>query len=223
MAEILAFLPTYSPDTEATNVFPRPYERQTQEQIAGRINALLSHSREKPWVYMDVIDSVLNTNPDIDLVVADARSTDSIRTELHKHQVVSGKYSLALYPEKMSQWAVFNDVWKRHATEETKYFVYTSSDIIFTHDWIAEAVKEFEKYPALMIVFPTVSSGDPAMPLQVATGPMDMDLIDPADHMDLGRRAGSASAVFEHVRGDIPGGVFEDVWWVSNGLLELLH
>lgn len=150
-------------------------------------------SRLRPWAYMDCIDSVLNVRPDLDLVVADARSTDSIRAELLKHQQAGGAHDLALYPERASQWAVLNQVLRTHGTDRTKYFVYTSSDIIWTHDWVGEAIKEFERDPALMIVFPCVNSGDPAMPLQVASGPRDEDLIDPADHMDCeGARAARA-------------------------------
>lgn len=182
---ILCYMPTYAPDTEAIQEELRPYGRQTNEQIADRINRTGVISRCRPQVYFDCIDSVLNVRPDLDLVVADARSTDSIRQGLSEHhQASGGAYYLALYPEKASQWAVFNDVLQRHAGPQTKYFVYTSSDIIWTMDWIDEAIKEFEKDPTLQILFPCVNSGDPALPIQIAPHPRDMDLIDPADHMD---------------------------------------
>lgn len=180
MSEILCYMPTYSPATEASADFARPYTRLTNREIAMRINELQSCSRTKPWVYMDVIDSVLNVRPDMDLVVADARSTDSMRMELLRHQAASGKHDLALYPEKASQWTVLNDVLKRHRTPETRFLVYTSSDIVWTMDWVEEALKEFAADPALMIVFPRVSSGDAAfLPCQIARGPEDLDLVDP--------------------------------------------
>lgn len=181
MPEILAYMPTFSPATEATSNNRRPYERLPQHEIVKRINELQIMSREKPWLYMDCIDSILNTRPDIELVVADARSTDSIRDEMHKHYVAGGgKYHLGLYPEKLSQWEVFNDVMHRHMTDETKYVVYTSSDIVWGMDWVGEAVKEFERDAALMIIFPTVSSGDfEFLPCQVRPGPVDEPLMDP--------------------------------------------
>lgn len=179
MSKILAYMPTFSPVVESTSNNRRPYERLKQHEIAGRINDLGQMSREKPWVYMDCIDSVMNIRPDIDLVVADARSTESIREELHKHQVACGDYSLALYPEKESQWVVFNDVMNRHMTEETEYVVYTSSDIVWTMDWVGEAIKEFERDAALQIVFPLVSSGDNEyLPCQVGVGPRDEPLME---------------------------------------------
>lgn len=196
----LVYMPTYAPDTEAIHDAPnvRPYKRATQVEIAERINSLGFLSRLRPWVYMDCIDSVLNIHPDVDLVVADARSTDSIRKVLELHQRASMDldhpgYDLALFPNKESQWQALNTVLNIHCHPETKYFVYTSSDIIWTMDWIGAAVEEFEKDPKLQIVFPCVSSGDPALPRQVAPGARDLPLIDPADHMDSeGARAARA-------------------------------
>lgn len=180
MTEILTFMPTYAPDDEASPDFPRTYTRLTLHEIANRLNTLGHNSRTKPWVYMDVIDSVMNVRPDMELVVADGRSSDSIRGELQKHQASSNDYALALYPERTSQWKLLNDVVTRHATADTRFVVYTSSDIVWTHDWVGEAIKEFEKDPRLMIVFPRVSSGDASfLPCQVAAGPEDLDLIDP--------------------------------------------
>lgn len=189
---ILAFMPTFAPDTEAVLDAPnrRGYTRATQVDIAYRINDLGYLSRIRPWVYMDCIDSVLNIRPDVDLVVADARSTDSIREHLRLHQEAScghndhPGYSFALFPEKASQWHALNTVYTIHATPETKYFVYTSSDIIWTHDWVAPAIEHFEKDPTLQILFPYVNSGDPALPHQISTGPHDGPLIDPADFME---------------------------------------
>lgn len=193
MPEIVCYLPTYSPTTEADISYPRPYSRLTGDQIASR--ASNSYSRLKPWVYMDAIDSILNTRPDIKLIVADGKSTDSIREELKKHhheahletceatlhdqRPVPAEYILELYPEKMSQWVIFNDIVKKYTTPDTKYFVYSSSDVIWAHDWVAEAIKAFEKDPKLQILFPTVSNGDPNLPCQIATGPQDMDPILP--------------------------------------------
>lgn len=180
MTEILCFLPTYAPNDEASREFPRPYTRLGLPEIADRLNTLGHNSRTKPWVYMDVIDSILAVRPDIDLVVADGRSTDSLRNELAKHQLACEGYHLALYPERTSQWKLFNDVVARHGTPDTRFVAYSSSDIVWTHDWVGEAVKEFEKDPSLMIVFPRVSSGDGDwLPCQVAPGPEDLDLIDP--------------------------------------------
>lgn len=180
MSKIIAYMPTFCPNNEATHQYPRPYERMSNVEIEQRINALGSNSRERPYVYFDAIDTVLNTRPDVKLIVADARSTESIRAGLRKHNEASnGAYALAFYEEKLSQWLLLNDIWKRFATEETEYFVYTSSDILFGPDWIAEAIKEFEKDPALQIVFPCVQSGDPNLPCQVAPGARDLDMIEP--------------------------------------------
>lgn len=192
MSEILAYMPTYSPSTEADTQYPRPYSRSNNQDISQRL--FPPTGRIKPWVYMDAIDSILNTRPDIQLVVADGRSTESIRAELQKHQreaqlehnemawsgqAAPASYTLELYPEKMSQWVILNDIYHKYATSETKYFVYTSSDVIWFQDWVAEAIKAFEKDPKLMLLFPTVSAGDPNLPCQVATGPQDIDPIFP--------------------------------------------
>lgn len=182
--EILVFMPTYAPDAGHEDGCARPLLRLSMDQIADRINMLGAKSRARPWLYMDAIDSVLNMCPQADLVVADAMSSDIIRNGLAMHHRNSGGYNLAFYPDKLSQWVVLNDILSRHATEHTKYFVYTSSDIIWAMDWVAEAIKEFDKDPRLQIIFPTVNAGDPAMPLQLAPGPRDIDIIDPALHMD---------------------------------------
>lgn len=183
-SSILAYMPTYAPDTEAVEEELRPYQQQPNEAIARRINDSGFVSRCRPWVYMDCIDSVMNVRPDIDLVVADARSTDSIRAGLQRHQTLNRNYDLALYPEKMSQWVVLNDVLARHATPDTQFFVYTSSDVIWTMDWVEEAIREFDKDPSLQILFPCVNQGDPLLPVQVSPYPRDLPLIDPAGHMD---------------------------------------
>ncbi len=167
-------MPTYSPTTEADTTVPRPYTRLSQEDIAARL-----HTRDgmlKPWMYMDAIDSVLNIRPDIKLVVADGRSTNSIRDGLYEHQKANNRdYIFFPYDEKLSQWWIFNDVIKRFVTDETEYFIYTSSDIIWQMDFVAEAIKEFEKNPKLQIIFPTMSRGDPNAHWQLATGPVDAD------------------------------------------------
>ena len=173
-------MPVYSPNQEASHQNTRPYSRMSNADIEKRMNNIGDGSREKPWVYMDAIDTVLNVRPDIKLVVADARSTESIREELKKHSDAGGgKYTLAFYPEKMSQWILLNDVWKRFGSSNTEYFVYTSSDILWGPDWIAEAVREFEKDPTLQIIFPCVQSGDPNLPSQIAPGARDMDMFEP--------------------------------------------
>lgn len=178
MSEIIAYLPTYSPNTEADTSELRPYGRLSQEKIQERINS--GAGTIKPWLYMDCIDSVLNTRPDIKLIVADGKSTDSIRHELTKHHYENGAaYDLALYAEKKSQWWIFNDLLDKYATDSTKYFIYTSSDVIWQMDWVAEAIKEFERNPKLQILFPCVSKGDPNLPCQVASGSRDIDLIAP--------------------------------------------
>ncbi len=175
MSKIVCYLPTYSPSTEADTNFPRPYSRLNNQQIQDRIDG--GHGTVKPWLYMDAIDSILNVRPDIKLVVGDGRSTESIRDGLSKHN--DGSYILELYPEKMSQWAIFNDIFGKHTDSETEYFVYSSSDIIWQHDWIAEAIKEFEKNPKLQILFPCVNRGDPNLPCQIAPGPRDLDTFIP--------------------------------------------
>lgn len=151
----------------------RPHQRATNEQIAERIFS--DKGRTKPTMYMDSIDSVLNIRPDIKLVVADGRSTDSIRSKMRKHCELSAVYEFLEYPEKMSQWALFNDVMNKYCTSETKYFIYSSSDIIWQMDWVAEAIKEFEKNSKLQILFPTVNKGDQNLPCQVAKGVEDKD------------------------------------------------
>ncbi len=193
MTKVVAYLPTFAPDAGEENGHARPLVRINMDQIADRINTLGVRSRTRPWVYLDAIDSIVNQNPDIELVVADAKSSDIIRTKMAIHHKQSGGYQLAFYPEKLSQWVVFNDILARHAKEDTEYFVYTSSDIIWAMDWVGEAIKEFDKDPNLQILFPMVNAGDLAMPLQLAPGPCDMELIDPADHMNsLGVEAARA-------------------------------
>lgn len=177
MPEIICYMPTYSPDTEADTVYSRPYHRLTNEQIQSRVNT--EGCRAKPWMYLDSIDSVINTRPDIQLVVGDGRSSESIRDGLIKHNAASGGYQLELYPEKMSQWAIFNDILDKYATKETKYFVYSSSDVIWYMDWVNEAIKEFESNQKLQIIFPCVNSGDPNLPCQIAQGTRDIDMIAP--------------------------------------------
>ncbi len=178
MSEIICYVPLYSPDSEADKNWARPYPRATPQEIDSRIDS--DKGRRKPAMYMDVIDSVLNTRSDIKLVVADGRSTDSIRAEMQKHHLASAAaYDLMLYPEKMSQWAIFNDIIKYYATDETKYFIYSSSDIIWKMDWVAEAIKEFERNPKLQILFPCVNRGDPNLPCQIAPAPRDLDPILP--------------------------------------------
>lgn len=178
MSEIVCYLPTYSPNTEADTLYSRPYTRLTDEDISERIRS--DTSRLKPWLYFDAIDSILNIRPDIKLIVADARSTDSIRAGMQQHHLDNNAaYDIALYPDKMSQWLLFNDILRLYATSDTKYFIYTSSDIIWKMDWVAEAVKEFERNPKLQILFPCVNNGDPNLPCQIASGPCDLDPILP--------------------------------------------
>ena len=185
MTKILAFMPTYAPDAKDEDSYGRLAERMTTDKIAERTNLLAHRSRKRPWVYMDCIDSICNMRPDIELVVADAKSSDPVRKWLIEHHKNSGVYELALYPQKMSQWVLMNDILKRYAKEDTQYVVYTSSDIIwYGSDWVGEAIKEFERDPNLQILFPFVNSGDAALPIQISEGPKDEELIDPADHMD---------------------------------------
>ncbi len=175
MSEIVCYTPTYSPVTEADTEFTRPYTRLNNAEIQDRIDS--GHGTVKPWMYMDSVDSILNVRPDIKLVVGDAKSTESIRLAMQKHH--DGSYILELFPEKMSQWLVFNEIFEKHADEDTKYFIYSSSDIIWHHDWVSEAIKEFEKNPKLQILFPCVSRGDVNLPCQVSSAPRDLDLISP--------------------------------------------
>ncbi len=187
MTQIVAYLPTYSPFTDAAPLL-RPYTRLSQEEISKHLQAQERHIwMAKPSMYMDAIDSVRNIRPDIRLVVGDGRSTDSIRSEMWKHfhqsdlpnnpdgTAAGVPYEFRTYPDKMSQWLIFNDVLKSQCGPETKYFIYTSSDIIWQMDFVAEAIKEFEKNPKLQILFPTMSSGDGNANWQLATGPRDAD------------------------------------------------
>lgn len=180
---ILAYMPTYAPEAGEEDGFARPLVRLNMDQIADRINVLGPKSRNRPWVYLDCIDSVVNQRADVELVVADARSSEIIRTQMAIHHKQAKGYELAFYPEKLSQWAVMNDILARHSKPETEFFIYTSSDIVWAMDWVSEAVKEFDRDPALQIVFPMVNAGDLSMPLQLAPGPCDMDMLDPADYM----------------------------------------
>lgn len=200
MTRILAYMPTYAPDAKSEDQCGRPFIRLTMDEIAKRINELGRKSRGRPAIYMDCIDSIVNQRPDVELVVADARSSDEVRQGLAEHHKAAGGYELAFYPEKMSQWVVFNDVLARHAKEDTEYFIYTSSDIIWANDWVSAALKEFDEDPSLQILFPMVNTGDMAMPLQLAPGPCDMDLIDPADHMNsIGVQAARAPCLNAYV------------------------
>lgn len=177
MSKIVAYMPTYSPFTEADTACPRPYVRLSQEQITERIKS--RDSMRKPWMYMDAIDSVVNIRPDIDLMVADGRSTDSIRAGLQQHQKETGGHRLVLYPNRESQWKIFNDIFYGFTGADTEYFIYTSSDIIWQMDWVKEALKEFEANPKLQILFPTMSSGDRHASWQLAPGPRDKDAFVP--------------------------------------------
>jgi GT2 family glycosyltransferase len=177
-------MPTYAPDAAEEPSNGRPPDRLTLQQISDRINTLGEGSRTRPYVYMDAIDSIIGSRPDIQLVVGDAKSSDIVRSTLARHHKNAGGYELCFYPDKMSQWELMNDILRRYAAGDTRYIVYTSSDIIWPMDWVAEAVKEFEKDPKLQILFPTVNRGDMAIPIQVAAGPDNRDLIDPADYMD---------------------------------------
>lgn len=170
-------MPTYSPTTEADKNWPRLYTRLNNQEIAERIAS--DRGRAKPWLYMDAIDSILNTRSDIKLIVGDGRSTESIRDGLKKHRECAGGYSLELYPEKMSQWLIFNDIIQKHVTDDAKYFVYSSSDVIWQMDWVGECIKEFEAHSEYQILFPCVNNGDHNLPCQVAPGPRDMDTIKP--------------------------------------------
>jgi hypothetical protein len=184
MSEIICYVPTYSPNTEADTEFPRSYIRLDNSEIQQRMAS--GHGNVKPWLYMDCIDSILNIRPDINLVVADGRSADSIRAAMVTHHRMSeqkvegainwhGFYQLQFYSERLSQWWIFNDIILKHATDKTKYFVYSSSDVVWHHDWVSEAIKEFEKNPKVQILFPCVNKGDPNLPCQIAPGPRDMD------------------------------------------------
>lgn len=175
MPEILCYMPTYSPFDEVDLSHPRPYRKLTQEEIAPRL-AASSVGRRKPWVYMDAIDSILNIRPDIPLIVGDGKSTESIREHLVLHwNESSPKYILEFYTDRLSQWAIFNHIIEKYSTSATKYFVYSSSDVIWQMDWVAEAIKEFEKNPKLQILYPLVNNGDSNLPCQVSPGPIDMD------------------------------------------------
>lgn len=158
---------------------PRSLDRITNDEIKLRIESDVG--RRKPWMYLDAIDSILNIRPDIKLVVGDGRSTESMRYKMSEHYdraKIAGSghpvYSLELYPEKMSQWVIFNDILDKYSTPETKYFVYSSSDVIWLHDWVGEIIKEFESNPKAQILFPCVNSGDRNLPCQIADGPRDL-------------------------------------------------
>ncbi len=177
MSEIICYMPTYAPANESEPLI-RTYTRASDNEIASRIADKTGNRR--PTVYMDAIDSILNTRSDVFLAVGDGRSTDSIRTDLSRHHEESGgAYRLDLYPDKMSQWIIFNDILNKYATEDTKYFIYSSSDVIWQMDWVSEAIKEFERNPKVRILFPCVNSGDPNLPCQIAVGPRNLEAFSP--------------------------------------------
>lgn len=173
--KILAYMPTFSPDEDVNPELSRPFTRLSNKEIGRR----LKKHRNKPWVYFDAIDSICNNPTFVRLVVGDGRSTESIRSALGEHQRLAGGYELRLYPEKMSQWIIFNDIFENYATRETEYFVYSSSDIIWTMDWVAEAIAEFERDSSLQILFPCVGRGDMNASWQVAACPRDIDPYEP--------------------------------------------
>ncbi len=193
MHKIVCYVPTYA-QTEADLSNHRPYQRLTNDQIFKHTESPLG--RIKPLMYMDSIDSILNIRPDIKLVVGDGRSTNSIRAELQKHNEISRGYNLKLYPEKMSQWVIFNDIYKEN--QDADYFVYSSSDVLWHMDWVEEAIKEFERNPKLQILFPCVSAGDPNLPCQIASGVRDIG------HQMINKAID-----------DIQDGFFTNLWWLS--------
>ena len=173
VSEIICYMPLYSPTTEAVPPV-RPYTRETNEAISKRLRR---QSRVKPAVYFDCIDSVLNNPTSVRLVVADGRSTESMRAEMVKHHAHGG-YELTLYENRESQWKIFNDVYAL-ATPETWYMIYSSSDIVWVHDWVQEAISAFEKNPKLQILFPCVNRGDPNLPCQISNGTRDLPPFEP--------------------------------------------
>lgn len=186
-SKFLVFMPTYAPETEAVEEVPggnRSYSRCSNEEIINRVNTKGILARLRPWVYMDCVDSILNIRQDVDLVVADARSTNSIRRHMAKHQAASigldhAGYDLALFENKESQWKALNKILEIQLQPHHEFLVYTSSDVVWVMDWVAEAEKEFAKDPSLQIIFPCVSSGDPNLPCQIAQGARDLPLLDP--------------------------------------------
>lgn len=178
MSEIICYMPIYGPTTEANFNWQRPYSRATNQQIADRIAS--DKGRIKPTMYMDSIDSILNIRSDIKLVVGDGRVSDSVRSEMKKHHLASDSaYDIMMYDDPQSQWKIFNDIFNIYATDEAKYFIYSSSDVIWQMDWVEEAIKEFEKNAKLQILFPCVTNGDPNLPCQIASGPRDLDPVSP--------------------------------------------
>ena len=102
---------------------------------------------------------------------------EALEAQWHGHPD-PGRYELMLYDGRESQWKLFNDVYAT-AGLETEYFVYTSSDVVWTMDWVREAIKAFEADPKVQILFPCVNRGDPNLPCQIAAGPRDLDLVEP--------------------------------------------
>lgn len=158
--------------------WPRSCGRLANAEIKTRIES--GHGHEKPWMYLDAIDSILNVRPDVKLVVGDGRVSDDIRKIMENHHLLSeAAYDIAMYEEPQSQWKIFNDIISTYVTDETEYFIYSSSDVIWQMDWVSEAIKEFEKNPKLQILFPCVTNGDPNLPCQIAPGPRDLDPVPP--------------------------------------------
>lgn len=172
MTKIVAYMPTYAQiEAQPLN---RLYSRLPQEEILDHLKDGVNMNR--PGMYFDAVDSILNISPDIKLVIADGRSTDSVRDGLFEHHKQNKRdYVFYPYEEKLSQWWIFNDVIKNFVTYDTEYFIYSSSDVIWTMNWVSEAIKEFEKNPKLQILFPTMSNGDRNCACQIANGVQDKD------------------------------------------------
>ncbi len=174
MSRIVTYMPTYSPDDGVSSEARRPVKRLKVPEIVGRLKKQFAY---RPWAYLDAIDSILNVGGDNQLVVVDGKSTESIREVLKSHNTECYRqYELKLYPQKLSQWRIFNDVFNQYCKEDTEYFVYTSSDIIWVDNWVEKAIEEFEKFPQVQILFPTLSSAcTNDTPWQMAPGAVDED------------------------------------------------
>lgn len=178
MVSTICYIPIYGPTSKPNMDWPRPLTRLSNQEIKSRIES--GRGNEKPWMYLDAIDSILNIRPDIKLIVGDGRVSDSLRDIVKKHHLANGAaYDIMMYDEPQSQWKIFNDIIKTYCADDTKYFIYSSSDIIWHMDWVGEAIKAFEANPKLQILFPLVNRGDPNLPCQIANQPHDIDPILP--------------------------------------------
>lgn len=174
--DFLVFMPTYAPDKNIVkDGFRNCYETQPLHKIISRgLNGEFS----APWTYLDAIDSVSHIlGNDAHISVADFRSSEVVQNILREHLKYANlpNYELLLGKNKESQWKAMNQVLKsRFKNGSYKYFIYTSSDILWGQaDWIKNVLEVFEKDEKCLIAYPTVNKGlKDQVPYQISKIPL---------------------------------------------------